>query len=100
SDIHINGDKRGTTNGEGKAVFDKMPLAQYTVEVRKAGFRNASKPFTAGTDSPTLVFKLEPDLDAPIKQAESLIAAGSLLGNSQPNGLAVVHEFSTKVPNQ
>src|SRR5690349_8320082 len=36
SDIYINGDKRGTTNGEGKATFDKMPLAQYTVEVRKA----------------------------------------------------------------
>jgi len=99
TDIYINGDKRGTTNDEGKATFDKMPLAQYTVEVRKAGYRNASKPFTAGTDSPTLVFKLEPDLDAPIKQVESLIASGTLMGNAQPNALALVNELSAKYPN-
>ncbi len=99
SEIYINGDKRGATNGEGRVVFEKMPLALYTVEARKEGFRNVSKPFNAGSDSPTLVFKLEPDLDTPAKQFETLIASGTLMGASPPNALALVTELSAKYPN-
>jgi hypothetical protein len=70
SAVLINGNKRGVTNAEGKIEFAKLALGQYKVEVRKEGFVSASKIFNAGPDSPTLVFKLQPESQEPVKKVE------------------------------
>ena len=80
SEVFLNGQSRGATNEEGKIQIDKLPLAHYSIEVRKVGYRSLARGFQAGSDSPTLVFKLEADLEPRLKEFDSLMAAGKLVG--------------------
>jgi tetratricopeptide (TPR) repeat protein len=98
SEVFLNGNRRGTTNAEGKFVIDKLALGQYTVEVKKEGYHPSSQIFNAGTESPTLVFKLEPALEDALKEFDALIAAGNLMGTDQLNALHMVTQLSTKYP--
>src|SRR5499427_1116328 len=78
STVLVNGEERGVTNEERKLQLDKLPLGHYNIEVRKEGFNNVTKGFEAGTESPTVVFKLEPKLDDYIKEFNGLVTAGKL----------------------
>src|ERR1044071_9696706 len=100
STVLINGEARGTTNGEGKLSIDKMPLGRYSVEVRKDGFNPMLRAFQAGTDSPTLVFKLEPNFDAYVQQFDSLTSQGKLAGPDSPNALELVTGLINKFPER
>jgi tetratricopeptide (TPR) repeat protein len=100
SSVILNGDDRGVTSEEGKIQFEKLALGQYTVEVKKAGFRPASRVFQAGTDSPTLVFKLEPDLDDVVKEFDSLVSQGKLAGAESPNAYELVGRVSSEHPDR
>jgi Flp pilus assembly protein TadD len=93
--VLINGEERGTSNGEGKLQFEKLALGHYNVEVRKAGFNPISRGFEAGTEAPTLVFKLEPKLDDYIRDFNALIGAGKLAGPESPNALELVNKLTT-----
>jgi tetratricopeptide (TPR) repeat protein len=99
-DVYINGEKRGTTNTEGKAQLSKLPLGHYSIEVRKQGFNPALRGFEAGTDSPTLVFKLTPRLDDALNQFNSLLEAGKLIGPESPNALELLNDLSSKFPDR
>lgn len=90
SEVFVNGQSRGVTNDEGRIQFDKLPLAHYSVEVRKDGYRPLARGFQAGLDSPTLVFKLDVDFDRYVKEFESLTAAGKLSGPESPNALELI----------
>ncbi|MFY9554429.1 MAG: tetratricopeptide repeat protein [Blastocatellia bacterium] len=94
STVFVNGEQRGVTNGEGKIQFDKLPLGHYSIEVRKDGFNPMLRGFEAGTQSPTLLFKLEPNLDEHIKEFNSLIAAGKLAGSESPNAFELVSKLA------
>ncbi len=100
SEILINGDRRGVSNAEGKFVIEKLPLGTYTVEVKKEGYHPGSKIFNAGTESPTLVFKLVPALDDVVKEFDALIAAGSLMGTENTSALQLVEQLSAKFPTR
>jgi hypothetical protein len=76
--VFINGNKRGITNAEGRIELAKIPLGQYTIEVRKAGFVSANKIFNAGPDSPTLIFKLRSESQDSDKKAEPSVTTGNL----------------------
>ena len=73
SSVFINGEARGTTNAEGRVVLERLPLGHYSVEVRKDGFNSMVRGFDAGSDQPTLVFKLVARFDDVTKE---LLAAG------------------------
>ena len=100
STVYINGDERGVTTEEGKIQFEKLALGQYQVEVKKEGFRPVGKVFVAGTDSPTLVFKLDPDLDDTVKQFDALVAQGKLAGAESPNAFELVDKVSAQHPDR
>jgi tetratricopeptide (TPR) repeat protein len=100
SEIIINGNRRGVSNAEGKFVIDKLALGSYTVEVKKAGFHSGSQIFNAGSESPTLVFKLEPALEDVVKEFDALIAAGNLMGTESNNALQMVNQLSAKFPTR
>jgi tetratricopeptide (TPR) repeat protein len=100
SEVYLNGEARGVTNGEGKVQFDKLALGHYSIEVRKEGFRPALRGFDAGTEAPTLVFKLEPNLDDAVKEFNSLVAAGKLVGPEAPNAFELVDKLATKYPDR
>ncbi len=100
STVFINGDERGVTNSEGKAQFDKLLPGHYTVEVRKEGYAPQLQGFNAGTQTPTLVFKLEPNFDQFNKQFDSLIAANKLTGPDSPNALELVSDLATRFPDK
>ena len=90
SDVFLDGQSRGVSNDEGKIQIDKLPLTHYSVEVRKEGYKPLLRGFQAGLDSPTLVFKLDVDLDPSLKEFDSLVAAGKLAGPESPNALELV----------
>ncbi|HSO75590.1 MAG TPA: tetratricopeptide repeat protein [Blastocatellia bacterium] len=94
--VFLNGQSRGTSNDEGKIQIDKVPLAHYSIEVRKEGFRPLSRGFQAGSDSPTLVFKLEVDIEPHLKEFESLMAAGKLAGPETPNASELLATLTSK----
>lgn len=98
--VLLNGEAKGTTNSEGKLVFAKLPIAHYDVEVRKNGFGPMKKGFQAGTESPTLVFKLKASLDEEVGQFNQLVAAGKLTGPESPNAFDLVTDLSTKYPER
>jgi hypothetical protein len=100
SDVFVNGEQRGSTNGEGKIQFDKLALGHYTIEVRKDGYSPMLRGFDAGTESPTLVFKLEPKLDDYVKQFNSLLASGKLTGPDSPNAFEIVQNLAAKFPSR
>jgi hypothetical protein len=94
STVLVNGEDRGVTNTEGKLQFEKLPLGHYSVEVRKDGYNAMLKGFDAGTESPTLVFKLEPKLDDYIREFNGLIASGKLAGPSSPNAYELLEKLT------
>jgi len=100
SEIIINGNRRGVSNAEGKFVIEKLALGSYTVEVKKAGYHSGSQIFNAGSESPTLVFKLEPALEDVVKEFDALIAAGNLMGTESNNALQLVNQLSVKFPTR
>jgi hypothetical protein len=100
SEVFINGQRRGVSNSEGRIQFEKLPLARYSVEVRKEGYAPAVRGFQAGAESPTLVFKLEPVLDRYVKEFDALISAGKLAGPQTPNALEMVEKLSKQFPDQ
>jgi tetratricopeptide (TPR) repeat protein len=98
--VNVNGEPRGATSAEGKLQIDKLPLGRYTIEVRKDGFNSMSRGFQAGSEAPTLVFKLEPNLEEYVKEFDALIASGKLTGPESPNAFQVVNDLSTKYPTR
>lgn len=99
SAVYINGEQRGVTNAEGKIQFDKLPLGQYSVGVRKEGYHPLLRGFQAGTESPTLVFKLTPSLDDVVKEFNALAEEGKLTGPATPNALDVVNNLAARFPD-
>ena len=100
SEVYVNGEQKGVTNGEGKIQFDKIALGHYSVEVRKEGYTAMLRGFEAGSESPTLVFKLEAKLDDTVKQFNSLVASGKLAGPESPNAFEIVQNLATKFPTR
>lgn len=100
SEVFINGDKRGVTNAEGKAQFERLALGHYSIEVRKDGYQSMLRGFQAGSEAPTLKFTLEASLDGYIKEFDSLIAAGKLAGPESPNAISIVDDLSGKFPDR
>jgi tetratricopeptide (TPR) repeat protein len=100
SEVYVNGEQRGVTNSEGKIQFDKLALGHYSIEVRKEGYSAMLRGFEAGTESPTLVFKLDPKLDDYVKQFNSLVASGKLAGSDSPNAFELVQNLAEKFPNR
>jgi Flp pilus assembly protein TadD len=100
SDVFVNGQKRGATDGDGKLIINKLPLGSYTVEIRKDGFLNSLRGFKAGIESPTLIFKLHPALDPIVKEVAALIEAGKVIGPDSPNALEVYRATFAKFPDQ
>jgi tetratricopeptide (TPR) repeat protein len=100
STVYLNGESRGVTSAEGKIQIDKLSLGRYSVEVRKDGFTPITRGFQAGSEAPTLVFKLEPNLEEVVKEFEALIASGKLTGPESPNAFEVVNNLSTKFPSR
>ena len=100
SEVYLNGEQRGVTNSEGKVQFDKLALGHYSIEVRKEGYRSALRVFDAGTEAPTLVFRLEVKLDDSVKEFNSLVAAGKLVGPDTPNAFELVEKLSTSYPDR
>jgi len=100
SHVLVNDVDKGVTNAEGKLVLAKLPIAHYDVEVRKDGFTPMKKGFQAGTESPTLVFKLVANLDNEVSRFNDLIAGGKLTGPEQPNAFDLLDELSAKYPDR
>jgi len=100
STVMINGEARGVSNAEGKLFIDKLPLGRYSVEVRKEGFNPLLRGFQAGSESPTLVFKLEPNFDVYVQQFEALTSQGKLVGPDSPNALELVTGLVNKFPER
>jgi Flp pilus assembly protein TadD len=94
STVLVNGEERGVTNNEGKLSFEKLPLGQYSIEVRKEGYSPMVRPFNAGIESPTLVFKLEPRLDGYIREFNGLVSAGKLTGPTSPNAFELLEKLT------
>jgi tetratricopeptide (TPR) repeat protein len=99
-DVYINGQRRATTDASGRAQFSGLPLGRYTVAVAKEDYATESREFEAGPDPPTLVFKLTPDLSRVVKEFESLINAGNLLGPSSPNAYELLERTASKFPDR
>ncbi|MEK6324880.1 MAG: tetratricopeptide repeat protein [Acidobacteriota bacterium] len=93
--VFVNGEARGVTNAEGKVQFEKLAVGHYSIEVRKDGFNTITRGFEAGTEAPTLVFKLEPKLDDYIKEFNALLGAGKLAGPESPNAFELVTKLAT-----
>ncbi|MCI0486030.1 MAG: hypothetical protein L0229_05470 [Blastocatellia bacterium] len=98
--VYINGDARGVTDSEGKAQFEKVPIASYLVEVRKDGFKHKARSFRAGEESPTLVFKLEASLDSIIEEFNSLLTAGKIAGPESPNAFELLTRVASEYPDR
>ncbi|HWN98233.1 MAG TPA: tetratricopeptide repeat protein [Blastocatellia bacterium] len=94
SQVFVNGQAHGITNDDGKLQIEKLPLAHYSIEVRKEGYKARLQGFQAGLDSPTLVFKLEVDIDPYLKEFDSLMAAGKLAGPETPNALELIGKLT------
>ena len=94
STVFVNGEERGVTDSEGKLQFEKLPLGQYSIEVRKDGYSPMLRGFTAGSEAPTLVFKLEPKLNDYIREFNGLMAAGKLAGPTSPNAFELLEKLS------
>jgi len=98
--VLVDGEQRGTSNSEGRLVLERLRLGHYTIETRKDGYRAMTRGFNAGTEAPTIVFKLEPDLDPLVAQFETLAAAGKLIGPDRPNAMEIVNDLTTRFPER
>lgn len=96
SAVFLNGEHRGVTNAEGKIQFEKLAQGHYTVEVRKDGYGAMVRGFEAGSEAPTLVFKLDARLDDALKEFKSLVAEGKLAGPDAPNAFELVEKLARK----
>jgi tetratricopeptide (TPR) repeat protein len=100
ANVLIDGEARGASNAEGKLVLERLRLGHYTVEARKEGYRAMTRGFNAGSEAPTIVFKLEPDLDPYVAQFDALTASGKLIGPDSPNALEIVNDLSARFPER
>ena len=100
SDVFINGEKRGSTDADGKLIINKLLLGNYSIEVRKEGFMTAYQGFRAGVESPTVKLVLNPALDPIVKQVGELLEAGKVLGPETPNAMSVYKTTSAKFPDR
>jgi tetratricopeptide (TPR) repeat protein len=100
SAVLVEGEPRGTSNAEGRLVLERLRLGHYTIEARKDGYRAMTRGFNAGTEAPTLVFKLEPNLDPLVAQFETLAAAGKLIGPDSPNAMEIVNDLTSRFPER
>jgi tetratricopeptide (TPR) repeat protein len=100
SNVLIDGEQRGASNAEGRLVIERLRLGHYTIEVRKDGYRAMTRGFNAGTEAPTVVLKLEPDLDPFVAQFDALVAAGKLIGPDSPTAMDIVSDLSTRFPER
>lgn len=98
SAVYLNGEEKGITNAEGKIQFNKLPPGQYSIEVRKDGYNSSTRGFRAGSEAPTLVFKLEPNIEVYLQEFNSLLASGKLIGADKPNALEVMNNLASKYP--
>ncbi|HSB11623.1 MAG TPA: tetratricopeptide repeat protein [Blastocatellia bacterium] len=96
STVLINGEQRGVSDAEGKIQFEKLPLGHYSIEVRKEGYGPMLRGFEAGTEAPTLVFKLEAKLDDAVREFNSLVASGKLAGAETPNAFELVEKLAAR----
>jgi tetratricopeptide (TPR) repeat protein len=96
--VYLNGEPRGVTSAEGKLQIERLPQGHYAVELRKDGYHSTVRGFEAGAESPTLVFKLEPNLELFSKEFDSLIEAGKLDGPESPNAFVFVSQLLAKFP--
>lgn len=94
STVFVNGEERGVTDSEGKIQFEKLALGQYSIEVRKDGYSPMLRGFAAGSEAPTLVFKLEPKLDQYIREFNGLVSSGKLAGPTSPNAFELLEKLS------
>lgn len=94
STVFVNGEERGVTDSEGKIQFEKLALGQYSIEVRKDGYGPMLRGFAAGSEAPTLVFKLEPKLDQYIREFNGLVSSGKLAGPTSPNAFELLERLS------
>lgn len=94
--VLINGEQRGVTDAEGRIQFEKLALGHYTIEVRKDGYAPSLRGFEAGTESPTMVFKLDAKLDDAVSEFNSLVASGKLAGPDSPNAFELVEKLAVK----
>src|SRR5262249_54738741 len=100
SAVYINGVRGGQTNADGRRQFEKVPVGHYSVEVRKEGYHPILRGFEAGSEEPTLVFKLEPNLEDYLKQFDALMSAGKLSGPESPNAIEFLDTLSKKFPGR
>ena len=99
-EVLINGEQRGATGRDGKVQFTKLALGHYSIEVRKTGYAPSLRGFNAGTDSPTLVFKLIARLDDVLAEFNSLVNAEKLAPPQDPNALDLVRKLSARYPDR
>jgi len=100
SNVLIDGEQRGASNAEGRLVIERLRLGHYTVEARKDGYRAMTRGFNAGSEAPTIVLKLEPDLDPYTRQFDELVSAGKLIAPDSPNAADLVNDLSTRFPER
>lgn len=100
ANVLVDGEQRGASNAEGRLVLERLRLGHYMIEARKDGYRAMTRGFNAGTEAPTIVLKLEPDLDPFVAQFDALTASGKLIGPDSPNALEIVNDLSTRFPER
>jgi tetratricopeptide (TPR) repeat protein len=100
SNVLVDGEQRGASNAEGKLVLERLRLGHYMIEARKEGYRAMTRGFNAGSEAPTIVFKLEPDLDPFVAQFDALVASGKLIGPDSPSAIEVVNDLTTRFPER
>ncbi len=93
-EVYINGERRGSTGVDGKIQFSKLPVAQYSIEARKQGYTSLLRGFNAGSEPPTLLFKLIARLDDVVAEFNALVDAGKLTPPDTPNALDIVRKVS------
>src|SRR5262249_5838879 len=98
--VIVEGEDRGASNAEGKLVIQQLRLGHYTIEARKDGYHSMTRGFNAGTEAPTVVFKLEPDLEPVVAKFDSLVKDGKLIGPESPNALEVVTGVQSRFPDR
>jgi tetratricopeptide (TPR) repeat protein len=99
-EVYINGNPRGTSDADGKIQFNKLAQGHYTIEARKAGFVAGSREFEAGSEAPTVVIKLAADLGDKLKQFDSLMLAGTLIGPASPSAFDIADELGKSFPDR
>ncbi|HEY6328696.1 MAG TPA: tetratricopeptide repeat protein [Blastocatellia bacterium] len=102
-EVHINGpngELRATSDADGRAQFTKLAQGQYKIDVNKAGFESGSRMFEAGSETPTIEVSLRADISGQLKQFDSLVAAGKLIGPDTPNAFDLLDDLGKNFPDR